>query len=104
MPRHKRLTAERRLARWRRLQTQRLTRHALGLAAIAGALVDRRGGCVEGEGVVIQRRPAPEGLVIWEAADGRALLHVDTGDCVLFYQRGAWEKRLLTLVAQETAG
>jgi hypothetical protein len=103
MPRRRRLTADRRFERWRRLQVQRLTRHALGLAAIANALVERRGGCVEGEALVIQRMPAPAGLFIWEADYGRELLHVDTGGCVLFYQRGAWEQRLLTLVAQETS-
>jgi hypothetical protein len=99
MPRRKRLTTERRAARWRTLQAQRLTRHALGLATIAGALVDLHGGCVEGEALVIQRMPAPAGLFVWEAGYGRELLHVDSGGCVLFYQRGAWEQRLLQLVA-----
>jgi hypothetical protein len=101
MRRRKRMTAERRLERWRALQTQRLTRHALGLATIAGTLVDRHGGCVEEAGGVIQRMPPPAGLFIWEAASGRELLHVDSWNCTLFYQRGAWEQRLLTLVEQE---
>jgi len=101
MPRRERLSAERRFERWRALQAQRLTRHALGLATIAGTLVDRHGGCVEGEGLVIQRMPAPAGLFVWDAAYGRELLHVDTGGCALFYQRGAWEQRLLALVAQD---
>jgi hypothetical protein len=102
MARRERLTAERRYERVRTLQAERLTRHALGLATIAGALVDRHGGCVEGEALVIQRMPAPAGLFIWEAAYGRELLHVDSGGCVLFYQRGAWEQRLLHLAFQET--
>jgi hypothetical protein len=101
LPRHPRLTAERRCEPRRTILAQQLTGHALGLAQVAATLVDRLGGCIEGEGVVIQRLPATAGLCIWEAAYGRALLHVDSGGCVLFYQRGAWEQRLLKLV-QET--
>jgi hypothetical protein len=103
VPRRKRLTAERRFARWQALKVQRLTRHALGLAAIAGALVDLHDGCVAGAGMVIQRMPAPAGLFVWEAAYGRELLHVDAGGQVLFYQRGTWEQALLHLVAANLA-
>jgi hypothetical protein len=103
MPRRKRLTAERRFARWQALKVQRLTRHALGLAAIAGALVDFHEGCVEGAGLVIQRMPPPAGLFVWEATYGRELLHVDMAGRVLYYERGAWEQRLLQLVAADLA-
>jgi hypothetical protein len=103
VPRRKRLTAERRFARWQALKVQRLTRHALGLAAIAGALVDLHDGCVEGAGVVIQRMPAPAGLFVWDVGYGRELLHVDGGGRVLYYERGAWEHSLLQLVAADLA-
>jgi hypothetical protein len=98
--RRKRLTAERRFEHRRTRLAQQLTGHALGLATIAGTLADQHGGCVEGEGVVIQRMPAPAGLFVWESAYGRELLHVDSGGCVMFYQRGAWEQRLLKLVQE----
>jgi hypothetical protein len=76
-----------------------LTRHAQGLAQIAGYLIDRQGGLVQADGLVMQYTPS--GLYIVEATHGQKLLHVDSGGRVLFYQAGTWEARLVNLV-QET--
>ena len=82
----------------RAISATRMTRHAEGLAEIAGVLADRQGGLVEGAMLVIQRLPPPDGLFIWEAALGEELLRVDSTGRVMFYQAGPWEQRLMTLI------
>ena len=77
----------------RAISATRMTRHAEGLAEIAGGLV-------EGAMLVIQRLAPPDGLFIWEAALGEELLRVDSTGRVMFYQAGPWEQRLMTLIEE----